>query len=288
MKIHLKGAKKTGSPYELRINCPSCDDTQHHCYVNVLKGVYHCFRCQSSGRISQIREAENDLARFYKKVEQFFKPTEEVEPPIELPGEFSKLYGPVKKQSILRNSAMEYLTQRGFYEYEIKKYQLGYCEKGYFAKRIIIPAIFEGKLEYFLARAFVPAIEPKYLNPRVHKKSILFYTEQRPTKSAVICEGALDAISIARVHPAIALLGKELSSEQMKRIISSVETAIVMIDPDAYKYAVSVWMRLREYIPCKLIDNSKMSKDPGDMSPEEIKEALQCESSPIVSKQPKK
>jgi DNA primase len=35
---------------ELRVNCPSCGDHKHKCYVNVDKKVFHCFKCTFTTR----------------------------------------------------------------------------------------------------------------------------------------------------------------------------------------------------------------------------------------------
>jgi hypothetical protein len=38
---------------ELRVDCPFCGDTGRHMYVNAERGLYHCFRCGASGRLSE-------------------------------------------------------------------------------------------------------------------------------------------------------------------------------------------------------------------------------------------
>lgn len=38
---------------EFRVDCPFCGDTGRHMYVNAERGLYHCFRCGASGRLSE-------------------------------------------------------------------------------------------------------------------------------------------------------------------------------------------------------------------------------------------
>lgn len=273
--MNLKNSKKTGNPNEIRINCPNCGDTKYHMYVNMIKGVYHCFRCQSSGRLAK-SDSDHEISKFLRKVEKFLHPEDFIEPdyPIELPEEYCKI-GSLLEAFHWESVAINYLIRRGISREIAKKYDLGYCATGYYEGRLIIPFVFRGRLEYFNSRAITNQ-EPKYVNPKHDKRDVLFFSERRPTKTAVIVEGAFDAINVGQVTPAIALGGKEMSDAQLKRIITCTEKTIVMLDPMTLKQSFTIWMRLKNYQKSWLIDMSSFDlvTDPGDMSIKVIKKLI--------------
>ena len=56
---------------------------------------------------------------------------------------------------------------------DILKYQIGYCEKGRYANKIIIPTFnADGVLDYFVARSFEKEPYVKYRNPSVSRNII--------------------------------------------------------------------------------------------------------------------
>ena len=85
---------------------------------------------------------------------------------------------------------------------------------------IIIPTYDkDGRLNYFTARSFDKNSYIKYRNPQASRDIIPnehFINWRLPI---IICEGLFDAISIKR--NAIPLLGKNIQSNLMKKIVSS-------------------------------------------------------------------
>src|SRR6202008_3864914 len=59
MNLDLTNAIPTNKKEEVRINCPICsDDTKYHMYVNTVKNVYHCHKCNSSGKLKLTMEPD--------------------------------------------------------------------------------------------------------------------------------------------------------------------------------------------------------------------------------------
>jgi hypothetical protein len=58
----------------------------------------------------------------------------------------------------------------------IEKYQIGFCDKGDHAGRIVIPSYnSNGELNYYIARSWNPMSRAKYKNPEAEKDKIIFW-----------------------------------------------------------------------------------------------------------------
>jgi DNA primase len=104
---------------------------------------------------------------------------------------------------------------------------------------IIIPSYnFQGELNYFTARSFESNPYKKYKNPSVSRDIVPFEMFINWDSPLVLCEGPFDAIAIKR--NAIPLLGKNIQTNLMKKIISSkVEKLYIALDRDAIKSALN-------------------------------------------------
>jgi len=100
---------------------------------------------------------------------------------------------------------------------------------------IIIPSYdANGTLNYFTARSFEKEPFRKYKNPSVSRDIVPFEMFINWSSPLVLCEGPFDAIAIKR--NAIPLLGKNIQSSLMKKIVSSkVEKIYIALDSDAIK-----------------------------------------------------
>lgn len=247
-------------------NCPFCSDTSGHLGLHRNRGVYHCFRCNASGIISEL---PYDLKNFHSLVQEKLNGKQELFTTInqlELPRSFTRLNSGYTRP-------YRYLNRREITEYEMAKYSIGFCYEGFFANRIIVPIYYGSRLKYFVGRTYVNAI-PKYTNAPIAKDDLVFKTFDQPVKEAVICEGIFDALKIGKVMPAIALLGKTISDGQLKRLLrEKINKFIIMLDDDAKVDAFNIYQRLSLYRPCSLKLISE--KDPGEMSIAQIREILQ-------------
>jgi len=118
------------------------------------------------------------------------------------------------------------------------KYNMGYCEEGEYQNMIVIPSYdSKGNLNYFTARSFEKEPFRKYKNPSVSRDIVPFEMFINWSSPLVLCEGPFDAIAIKR--NAIPLLGKNIQSSLMKKIVSSkVEKIYIALDSDAIKSAL--------------------------------------------------
>lgn len=265
---------------EYRTNCMFCEDTKRHLYVNYTKGVYHCFRCGAKGKL--LRRSADKFAyldNLEKKIEK---------------GRYPHVDNPAKKnetgghtvKTLPRNftlstmqfhetPAIDYLLGRGLTLQEIKDndLRLSIDKRGVYQDTIIFPVGNEG-YDYFVCRRFTE-LKPKYVNAPWPKFDTI-YTPHRYCKNTgyrVVCEGVFDAIRIARVAPVGALLGKEATPEQLERLAKRDLPVAIMLDRDAAVNALRLKLEIITKGGKAFIVQLK-SKDPGESTAEEIKEAL--------------
>ena len=176
---------------------------------------------------------------------------------------------PEEYQSILNNSsfaakrALNYLKSRGLTEDDIIKYNIGYCETGKYADMVIIPSYDgSGFLNYFVGRSYLPESNKK-LNPSFSRNIVPFEIFINWNSPIILCEGMFDAISIKR--NAIPLLGKNIQSKLMSKIVSStVKKVYIALDKDAIKQALDFCDQLiNEGKTVHLIELE--DKDPNEM-----------------------
>ena len=134
--------------------------------------------------------------------------------------------------------AMKYLKNRGIESYDIERYDIGYCDKGDYAGRIIVPSYdADNKLNYFLARDFTGNAYLKYKNPPVSKDVVVFENQIDFSEPLILCEGVFDAMAIRR--NAIALLGKNIPNKLKMRLVQhGVKEVSIVLDNDAFKNAL--------------------------------------------------
>lgn len=183
--------------------------------------------------------------------------------------------------------AMRYLKQRGVSLKTCEKHYIGYCEEGKYANRIILPDFEDGEIIYWQARTFEPTpTNPilkknfrKVLNPSlseedlamgyraVDKSSVISQIDfVKASRTAILCEGRFDALTLGDYGAC--LHGKILSDDQFIKIVKAKEhldRIVVMLDGDAYPYALRIAKRLSGYFPEILI-----AKLDGDADPNSI------------------
>ena len=103
---------------------------------------------------------------------------------------------------------------------------------------IIIPSYDkDGTLNYFTGRSFEQDPFIKYRNPECSRDIIPFELFINWDSPLVLCEGPFDAMAIKR--NAIPLLGKNIQSNLLKRIVqSTVKKIYIALDTDAIKQAL--------------------------------------------------
>ena len=267
----------TRSKDEFRFNCPFCGDDSFHLYVNCKKGVYHCFKCETSGR-TNFRTGDLEVLRVTT-----LSPKQPIaNEPIKLPNAHPDLITPV---------AMKYLVRRGVIEEDVERWRI-YCAHptSKYCGRLIIPYNpIRGYCSYFVARAYTGLPWPKYLNPP-GSRDILFcgpnyQSGEAPRFEAywdldtiILVEGPFDCIKASRHGPSAALLGKDLKEVQRRVLISAFSRVVILLDNTKDTRvglnALKIKDLLKIHLDVEIKHPPEGKKDPGDMTPQDFEEVF--------------
>ena len=229
-------------------HCPFCNHHKPKLEVNFTENKkgenpWHCWVCDKRGkRLSQIFKQVNASPKAMEELRAIVK-TETADKEIavaevlNLPKEF-KTFKDISSTNIMGRHALAYLKSRNISEEDILKYNIGYCESGPYKNMVIIPSYdADGRLNYFTGRSFEKSPFVKYRNPETSRDIIPFELFINWDLPLVLCEGPFDAIAIKR--NAIPLLGKNIQSNLMKKIVkSTVKKIYIALDSDALKQAL--------------------------------------------------
>jgi hypothetical protein len=250
----ILGKGKVTNKGNIAHHCPFCQSRQKKLEVQSVtndkgENPWHCWVCNKSGKkltslFKALNVGRDKIAELYKvlsiqpkysnnQIDSTFQSTTA----IDLPKEYIPLFK--TSESIEYKNAIHYLrSKRKITLSEIVKYNIGYCESGEYAKKIIIPSYDEfGKLNYFVGRAYYEAESFKHKNPEVSKNCVGFELFINWSLPLVLVEGSFDAISVRR--NAIPLFGKTISEDLRKKIIENkVSQLYICLDKDAQKQAL--------------------------------------------------
>ena len=268
------GSGKATARNNYAYHCPFCHHHKPKMEVNLTenkegKNPWHCWACDVKGTTiySLFRQLKVEANKFIElkslvKTSKSIKHTQVVNS-VSLPKEFISLID-ANLSEIKTRHAMAYLKSRNINQHDILKYNIGYCETGLYANMIIIPTYDkDGRLNYFTARSFEKDPYIKYRNPSASRDIIPNEHLINWRVPIVICEGLFDAIAIKR--NAIPLLGKNIQSNLMKKIVTSlVDKIYIALDKDAMKQALRFCENLMaEGKAVYLVD--MQDKDPSEM-----------------------
>lgn len=228
-------------------HCPFCHHHKKKLQVNLVTQKWHCWVCNAKGRYveSLLRRLNVDIS-YIQKIKQVYgdasfyysDDNKEEKAQLFLPKEFKQLFYKPKGVNPIYNQARSYMSRRGVTSYDLIKYNIGYCETGLYAGRVIIPSYEKsGKLNYFIARSFYDNERMAYKNPPVSKDVIIFENNINWEEPIVLLEGVFDAFSVKR--NAIPILGKFIPNALMQAIFTNgVKEIILMFDNDAIQESV--------------------------------------------------
>lgn len=267
--------------------CPFCNHHEQKLAINLGIGAWHCWVCGIKGKylLSLLRKL--DVPPFQLKelkeilvdeLPRYQKSEEKVDLHLALPSEYKSLWK--SSLDVERKHALNYLTERGVTPADILRYNVGYCTKGRYANRVIVPSYDEsGKLNYFVGRDFFDASSMKYLNPNVSKDIIVFENHINWSYPIVLCEGVMDAIAIK--WNAIPLLGKFVPhSLRQKMVEKQVKQIYIALDTDAAREVVQLcYTFLREGQEVFVVNLE--DKDPSKVGFEGMQKAIK-EAQPIT------
>jgi len=278
------GSGKATARNNYAYHCPFCHHHKPKMEVNLTenregKNPWHCWACDVRGTTiySLFKQLKVEAGKFTElkslvKTSKSIKETQVVSS-VSLPNEYIGLNN-VDTGDIMARHALAYLKKRYISKYDIIKYNIGYCKEGLYKNMIIIPTYdSDGRLNYFTARSFEKEPYVKYRNPSASRDIIPNEHLINWNIPIVICEGLFDAIAIKR--NAIPLLGKNIQSSLMKKIVTSVVDKIyIALDRDAIKQALKFCERLMaEGKEVYLVD--LQDKDPSEMGFENFTKLIQ-------------
>ena len=280
----VMGSGKATARNNYAYHCPFCHHHKPKMEVNLTenregKNPWHCWACDVRGTTiySLFKQLKADVSKFTElkslvKTSKSIKETQVVSS-VSLPNEYISLNN-VDISGIMARHALAYLNNRHVSKYDIIKYNIGYCKEGLYKNMIIIPTYdADGRLNYFTARSFEKEPYVKYRNPSASRDVVPNEHLINWNVPVILCEGLFDAIAIKR--NAIPLLGKNIQSNLMKKIVTSVVDKIyIALDRDAIKQALKFCERLMaEGKEVYLVD--LQDKDPSEMGFENFTKLIQ-------------
>jgi len=278
------GSGKATARNNYAYHCPFCHHHKPKLEVNLTenregKNPWHCWACDMRGTTiyNLFKQLKADISKFTELkslvvTSKSIKETQIVST-VALPNEYISLYN-VDTSGIMARHALAYLKNRHVSKHDIIKYNIGYCKEGLYKNMIIIPTYdADGRLNYFTARSFEKEPYIKYRNPSASRDVVPNEHLINWNIPIILCEGLFDAMAIKR--NAIPLLGKNIQSSLMKKIVTSVVDKIyIALDRDAIKQALKFCEKLMaEGKEVYLVD--LQDKDPSEMGFENFTRLIQ-------------
>ena len=253
-------------------HCPFCNHKKMKLEVKLGtdsegKNPWECWVCRTRGRtiksllyqLKLPKEQAHEVLKFVHKGDTTFY-TQNTS--VALPEEFRSI-NDLSPTSVMGQKLRRYLSKRGISELDILRYNIGFCDKGEYAGRIVIPSYDENNnLNFFVARTYEDNWM-KYKNPEASKDIIAFENQINWSKPIVLVEGVFDAMAVRR--NAIPILGKSLPQALLKKIVSAgSEDIYIALDGDAKKQALSYSEQLLDMGKNVYLVELK-DKDPSDL-----------------------
>ena len=283
---------------ELITRCPVCG--KRKLSVNVVTGIYKCWRGCTGGRIENMLK-DVKLESVLATVDQRRITTPQ---DVQLPGTLVSLTSLADD-----HHCIGYLRRRGLDIQQLDEwYGVRYCSEGRTyagglfncSNTIVIPVYMDGVLKGWQARLLynpenVPESEyaamgfiqdddgdwlkpPKYFTmPGMDKGALLWnYDWARKSEIVAVCEGVFDAIAVGRC--AVATLGKGVSDAQMHMLVQGPWKLILgMLDPDARKENETLCETMKGKGGCAVPVNLEGYKDAGEAPQLEIWQQISAE-----------
>lgn len=301
-------------------DCPLCDDTGGHLNVNEKKNLWHCFKCGSGGKVDPLRGILKNVPFTTVPNHNSDININTVRIPISQiieEANFSRIINRRNKDQLLRLESksniygkadiwgvdcmiFEYFAdRRGWSINEMIRYKLSHSIVAPYDDRGVIfwRPTKDADPKYFVARAIPPLTDhPRYLNPPNTKDFLwtTFYLDKIP-KKMVLVEGAMDAVPTARVCPAGAILGSQLSDGQINFIYDlkkgGLKEVVVLLDKATARKKIlrqdgttrtlknetdktmCIYNQLKDFIKVTPVF-MEYAKDPGSASPDYLEDLI--------------
>jgi len=248
---------------QMSFDCPVCSheikgldhgDGKGNLEVNYKYNVFKCWVCaethETHGSIYKLvkkfgnpRQLKNYLLLKPDDGEDFSK---RVYKSVKLPQDFIpfKEASQGLKMTPQYKQAFNYIKSRNITDLMVQMYNIGFCYKGIYENRIIIPSYdSERRINYFIARSYLNRTKMKYKNPEAQKELIIFNEYLINWNETIyIVEGAFDSIFVPNAIP---LLGKFMSDHLFNTLYEKAKGKIVIVlDPDAWNDTEKLYHKL--------------------------------------------
>lgn len=271
------------------VRCPICaptDATKKKLSIRTDTSANHCWVCgwKSRSIVPLIRKyGTQSQLNSYKEIFGVSDPqlgliTGEVEvaEKLALPKDFKMLHLANDSDPDVK-AAWRYVYSRGLSDKDVWYFKLGVSDEPKWKRRIIMPSFDNlGNLNYFVARAIDKDKKPKYDNPSVDHRTVVFNDINIDwTKHLVLVEGPFDMTKCP--ENTTALLGSDFSEqhELFNRILLHNTPIYLAMDGDMWDTKMpKIYKKLCEYdLDVKVVDVRPWG-DPGNMSKHEFQTAL--------------
>jgi hypothetical protein len=271
------------------VRCPICapsDQSKKKLSIRTDTSANHCWVCGWKSRtiIPLIRKygTQSQLERFKALFgisgtdSHLVTGEKEIEQKLELPKDF-RLLTLASENDPDAKSIWRYLYSRGLDEKDAWYFKFGMSDEPRWKRRVIMPSFdFQGNLNYFVARAIDKNRKPKYDNPSIDHKEVVFNEINIDwSKPLVLVEGPFDMTKCP--NNTTALLGSDLSEqhELFNRILLNGTKVLLAMDGDMWTTKMpKIYKKLSEYdIDVKVVDVRPWG-DPGNMSRMDVDKAI--------------
>lgn len=244
--------------------CPSCGKQKKY-GVNISINRTNCFSCGYNKKpldLLMILEGIQTFTEAYNFLDAF-EGADYLETPIEFlketAGDFPESYKLIiLGKSTMGDIARRYLKNRGYDVTKLAMNGVGYCTRGRYEGRIIIPYYEAGKLIYINARQFIDLGGPKHKNPEIEEygigKSMVIYNVDclNIYRSCYLLESATNALTLG--ERAFSIGGKMISNYQLTKVLKSpCKTIIIILDPDARWEAINLAIQIIQHKGVRLV-----------------------------------
>lgn len=269
------GVKEHHTGWFRQGTCPDCGKEKKF-GINILMDRTNCFSCAFRPRPFSLMMKLEGL-HTYREAFNFinaFDSTEGIDTHVDLleTKKETELPESFKLLSLGNNNvakmAQNYMRKRGFNVFNLTLKGIGYCTKGRYAFRIIIPFYEKGRLVYLNAREFINTGQ-SHLNPGIDEfgmgKAMQVYNRDALNiyKRVYMVESTINALTLG--DRAFTIGGKIPSHYQISDILKSkCQEVIIILDPDALFEALKAGMALVGHKRVKVVDLPKIKskKDP--------------------------
>ena len=271
---------------EFLFRCPYCKHHKRKFSVNVDKGYYKCWVCDTRGkniyRVIRRFGSSHDKAQWreftdtvdFDKFEDLFAEKVEEKQVVEMPEGFVSLAN--KDIPPTGFAARNYLRKRGIDKKDIVWWKMGYCATGEYEGRVIVPSFDEdGDLTYFVSRAYDGKAYPKYKNPPTSRNIVFNNLFVDWSSDIVLVEGVFDAIVAGR--NSVPLLGSTLNQNSvlLQNIVKEDAGVYIALDPDAKTKELEIIKTLLDFDIEVWKVNIGDSEDVGSMDKQQFQKCLE-------------